>query len=381
MNPMTTKPRILVTSAAGRTGAPAVLELLRLGFPVRALMRRDDGRAEHLRRAGAEIFVGNQLDPRDLERALDGIQRAYYCPPFAPNLLHGATLFALAAEQAQLEVVALMSQWNPHPGHPVALTREHWMANSLYRMLPSVDTIHIAPGLFAFTYLLGLPAIVHLGMLAAPFGDGLNAPPSNEDIGRLAAGVLASPDRHIGKTYRPTGPELLAPTDVAAILGRVLGRKVRYQDVPIAMFLKAATAQGFPKFEMHDFRTYAQELAGGTFAAGAPTRHVEEITGRPAEDFESIARRYLADPDQISPGLRAGSKLGALAFATRMMLTPAPDLDRWAAEQNHPAITEPVLAHDSAEWRRATSRGEVVVSGSSASKRQEPRPRGDRIVA
>ena len=90
------KPRILVTSAAGRTASPAVLELLNKGFPVRAFVRRDDARAEGLRKAGAEVFVGSLFDPRDLRRSLIDVQRAYYCPPMGPNLLHGAMLFALA---------------------------------------------------------------------------------------------------------------------------------------------------------------------------------------------------------------------------------------------------------------------------------------------
>lgn len=51
---MTTKPRILVTLAVGRTGAVAVLELLRKGFPVRAFVRRNDGRSETLRKEGAD---------------------------------------------------------------------------------------------------------------------------------------------------------------------------------------------------------------------------------------------------------------------------------------------------------------------------------------
>ncbi len=177
------KPRILVTSAAGRTAAPAVLELLKMGFPVRAFVRRDDGRADVLRKAGAEVFAGSIFDPRDLGRSLVDVQRAYYCPPMGANLLHGAMLFALAAEEARLETVALMSQWNPHPTHPVAITREHWIANNLYRWMPTVDVIYVNPGLFAFLYLLSLPMIVHLGMLPLPFGDGLNAPPSNRTSG------------------------------------------------------------------------------------------------------------------------------------------------------------------------------------------------------
>ena len=80
-----TKPRVLVTSAAGRTAAPAVLDLLKKGFPVRAFVRRDDARADVLRNAGAEIFVGNLFDTRDLRKALVDVQRAYYCPPLSPQ--------------------------------------------------------------------------------------------------------------------------------------------------------------------------------------------------------------------------------------------------------------------------------------------------------
>ena len=53
------RPRILVTAAAGRTGSIAVLGLLKKGFPVRAFVRQSDARSEVLRKAGAEIFVGD----------------------------------------------------------------------------------------------------------------------------------------------------------------------------------------------------------------------------------------------------------------------------------------------------------------------------------
>ncbi len=54
---------------------------------------------------------------------------------------------------------------------------------------------------------------------------------------------MADPANHIGKTYRPTGPELISPQDVAEILGHVLGRKVSYKDVPFATFSKAAVVR------------------------------------------------------------------------------------------------------------------------------------------
>ena len=76
-----TKPRILVTSAAGRTGSVAVLELLRKGFAVRAFVRRNDVRSETLRKAGAEVFFGNLFDMNDLRTALKDVQRAYHSLP------------------------------------------------------------------------------------------------------------------------------------------------------------------------------------------------------------------------------------------------------------------------------------------------------------
>jgi len=356
-----TKPRILVTAAAGRNASAAVLDLLGMGFPVRAFVRRQDARSEKLKKAGAEIFVGDLFDLNDLRGALVDVQRAYHSPPVAPNLLHGMMLFALAAEEAKLEVVALMSGWNPHPAHPTIQTREHWIANNIYRWMPTVDIIYVNPGIFAFMYLFGLPAIVHFGMLVGPWGDGLNAPPSSEDIGSVAAGVLAEPSPHIGKCYRPTGPKLISPHDVAAVLTDVVGRKVKYQDVSIKMFLKAATAQGVSAFEIAHLRFYFEELRGGTYAVGAPTDHVQEICGRPPEPFETIARRYIAQPDLIAPGLRAGTKLGALAFIVKMMLTRAPDLDRWERERGHPMLREPVLAHDSRDWREAAEQKKLLL--------------------
>jgi NAD(P)H dehydrogenase (quinone) len=344
------KPKILVTSAAGRTGSTTVLELLREGFPVRAFVRSRDARAQALEKAGAELAVGDLFDFRDIRQALVGVQRAYYCPPMSANLLEGAMLFALAAEEAKLEVVGLMSQWQPHPADPSIVSRQHWIANQLYRWMPSVDVIHINPGLFAFFYLLGLPAIVHMGMLMAPFGDGRNAPPSNEDIARVAAKLLANPGPHIGKSYRPTGPELLSPQDIAGILAKVLGRKVRYQDASMGMFSKAAKALGVSDFEISQIRHYTDALRNGAYEIGAPTNHVEQITGRKPESFEATARRYLADPALIDPRLANGGKLAAMAFMFRMLLTRAPDMDRWERDRGHAMLDAPALATDNAEW-------------------------------
>ncbi len=137
--------------------------------------------------------------------------------------------------------------------------------------------------------------------------------------------------------------------------------RIKYQDAPPKMLLKAATAQGLKAFEIAHARFYFEEIRGGTFAVGAPTDHVQEICGRRPESFETIVRRYIAQPDLIAPGLRAGAKLGAYAFMIKMMLTRAPDLDRWERERGHPMLKAPILAHDSDEWRGAAETGRLLL--------------------
>lgn len=350
------KPKILVTSAAGHTGSATTLQLLKRGFQVRAFVRRHDPRAERLAEAGAEIFVGDLLDIRDVRRALVGVKRAYSCPPFAPNTLHSSMLFAIAAEEARLETAALLTAWNPHPSHPAIHQREHWLSNQVHRWMPTVNTVHVNPGLFAFPYFFGLPAAAHFGTLLLPFGEGLNAPPSNEDIAAVVAEILTNPEPHVGRTYRPTGPRLLSGHDAAVEIGRALGREVRYRDVPTPLFLKAAKAQGFGDFELSHFRHYADEVRGGTYAKNAPNDHVELVTGRPAEEFEVTARRYVSHPELVQNGLAIGNRVGALGAMIRTILTRLPDLDRWESERGYPLVSNGQLAHENEEWRASAGK-------------------------
>ena len=354
-----TTPRYLITTGNGRTGSAAANELIRLGQRVRVLVSREDERAEAWRRKGAEVVVGSLFDARDLTRALQDVQRVYSCAPFDARLLHGSMLLALLAERAGVEVVALMSGWNPHAIHPSVLQREHWLLNNLFRR-QAFDVIHINPGLFAFTYLLGFPAAAHMGMLALPFGDGLNAAPSNEDIGAVAAHALMNPDRHAGECLRPMGPQRLHPSEFADVLGRVLGRKVAYRPVSERMFVKFARAQGFPLFQIAQVRHYAAECRAGAYAQ-EPNDHVERVTGRVAEPLEATIQRYVQDPSRIMPGLQEETFLGALGLALRAMLTTVPNLDAWERSRDYPLIDDGQLAQESPEWVAAAERGQLVL--------------------
>src|SRR5215472_16949437 len=97
------KPRIIVTGATGKTGGIVASELLKAGYPVRAMVRREDSRSSRLKAQGAELAVADMSDVERVADALKDVQRAYYCPPFDPYMIQGAVAFAVAAREARLE--------------------------------------------------------------------------------------------------------------------------------------------------------------------------------------------------------------------------------------------------------------------------------------
>lgn len=358
---MSTSPKILVTSAAGRIGRDAVRLLREAGCDVRAMVHRQDARAEELAALGAEVFVGNLFDFDDLTRAMTGVGRAFHIPPFAPHLLHNTMLVCLAAQEAKLDALVLLSGWNPSSAHPSMLSREHWIANNIARWMPDVGVIHLNPGIFAFAYLLTAPVTRKLGVLPLPYGDGANAPVSERDIARCAAVLLQKPEDYIGTSWRPTGPDLLTGKDVALILGEVFDRPVRYQLVAFRMFSKAARAMGFPDFDTYNLRHYAEEVAEGAFAIGAPTDHVQRLTGQPAESFGTTAARYAADVTRLAPNMRDASMLGAIGFMVRMLLTPAPDFKKLAGFEGSARLSNPKAGHQNPEWQEAARREQLML--------------------
>src|SRR5579875_718909 len=136
---MRTQPTILVTAATGKTGRHTASYLMSRGFPVRAMVHREDTRSEALRRQGADVVVGNVSDVNDVRNALDGVQRAYWAAPVMPGALDAATLFAAIAEEKRLEVVVSMSQWLADPGHISAQTRATWLADRVFEWMPTVE--------------------------------------------------------------------------------------------------------------------------------------------------------------------------------------------------------------------------------------------------
>ncbi len=345
-------PTILVTGATGRIGGAVVEQLLARGVRVRALAHRRDARSERLHAAGAEVVTADLFDPMQIRVAMDGVRRMVYVPPWHPHMMHSAVAVATAARQSKLEAIVGLSQWLANPSHPSLATRQNWLVELLFDMLP--DTVHVTvnPGFFADNYLAGMIGFAaQLGYLPVPAGDGLNAPPSNWDIARVVTAALLEPEQHAGRRYRPTGPRLLSSSDIARDVGVALGRTVRPMPLPGWMFEKALRALGprvgVDMFLLSQVQYYYQEGKLGTWEIAAPTTDVYDATGSPAEDFVATARRYTNGP-QAQRSVANTAK--ALWDFTRIGLTPRPRLERFIRAQQHPLPPNPELSAHSTLW-------------------------------
>lgn len=343
------KPRILVTGATGKTGGAVVAELLRKGWPVRAVVRRRDERSAALNEMGAETVVVDYFDIDHWRSAMEGTRRAYFLPIMHPFMIQGANAFALAARDARLEQVVQMSQWLSSPSHPSLLTRQIWLVDRLFADIPGVAHTILNPGMFADNFLRLIDFATLLRVYPHLTKDSRSAPVSNEDIARVAVAVFADPARHAGHVYRPTGPTLLSAREMAEAIGRAIGQRVLPIGIPFWMFLKTARMQGVDPYEVSGFRFYLKDHWRGAFSAGGGvTDVVRELTGSPAEDFATTARRYAAKPF-AQPTL--SNRLKAIWNFNRTPLHPGWNLDRFDRDRGFPTPSAPRLAIDDESWK------------------------------
>lgn len=352
-------PLYAVTGATGKTGAAIVRELRAQDQPVRAIVRRHDARSEALRAAGAEIVTADLFDAPQLAAALRGTRRAYYCPPFHPFAIQSAAAFADAAREIRLEAVVGLSQWLASPNSPSLHTRQLWLIERMLANLPGIAHITLNAGYFADNYLRLLDFATLLGVFPIITGDSRNAPPANEDIARAAVALLRDPDRHAGKSYRPTGPALLSAHEMVPIIAKVIARPVRGVDLPFWMLSRAARQQGVPAFDLLSLRDYIADHKAGAFALAAPNDVLETLTGQPAEDFETTTRRYAALP--FARRTLANRLRKTAAFLT-LPFTRGHDLADMPTVHAHPAAPAPASAMDDQAWRRTHTQAPIALA-------------------
>jgi uncharacterized protein YbjT (DUF2867 family) len=298
---MTSAPKYLITGAGGGVGGVGrmvVDDLLAAGHPVRAMVHRDDARAEALRDSGAQVVVGDLTNPVDVATALDGVTRVFFSMSVSASYLEAtAVVCSLAAELSGLEVLVNMSQMTVSQMTPTSTTeshqqRLHWLAEHIVDWSP-VPAVQIRPTVFLqnplFT-VLAAHSIREEGVLALPFGAGRTSPIAARDVADVVSAILRSPAEHVGAVYELTGPTTLDIDGLAAQYSQALGRPVAGQRLDVADFDQKLTRIGLDAHVQEHIATMARLHREDRY--NRSTARVQEVTGHPAQSVEEFVRAH-----------------------------------------------------------------------------------------
>ena len=279
---------ILVTGAAGQLGAvgrTVVGLLLDRGFPVRAMVRREDERAAALRAAGAEVVVGNLLEPADVYRVVKGCQRVYFSMSVSPGYLEAALMMAAVAREVLVNTLVNMSQMTVSQMSiqnttPSRQQRQHWLSEQTFAW-SGVPVVTIRPTMFLESFFpIAGPSIRDRSRIELPFGRGKTSPVAAADVARVVAAVLSEPGPSIGRIYELTGPRSQDMHGVAREFSDALNREITYSDIPPEDWDRQLRNQQVPEHLALHLLTMAELHRAGRY--DRMTDGVQLVTGRPA---------------------------------------------------------------------------------------------------
>jgi len=286
--------------------------LLDRGLPVRALVRREDERAAALRAAGAEVVVGDLLEPADVYRVVLGCRRVYFSMSVSASYLEATVTMAAVAREIGVEALVNMSQMTVSQMDiqnttPSPQQRQHWLSEQALAW-SGLPVVTIRPTVFLEGFFLPVtgPSVRDRGRIELPFGEGKTSPVSTADVARVIAAVLADPGPHLGRIYELTGPRSQDMNGVAREYSEALNREVTYADIPPDDWAQRLKKAGMPEHLIKHLVTIAELNRAGRFDRMAdgvarvtrqPPMSIREFVSLHADKFGGRQSQKSAAPN------------------------------------------------------------------------------------
>jgi NAD(P)H dehydrogenase (quinone) len=246
-----------------------------------------------LRARGVDVRHGDFDDPASLRDAFAGGRRMLLISTDAMGRRvpqHRAALDAAAA--AGVDHVVFTSALNPVAANPTGAIA--WEQGKTEALLQGGDLAWTVLRLGTFAELVLPPAAtaVQNGRLITNSGRGRIVPISRRDCATAAAITLTT-DGHAGRTYEITGPEALAPSDLAALYSDLSGRPVEVVQLGDAMLTGLLVSLGTPVPFATSVTAFGRAVRRGFFDVLDPA--FERLAGRPPETLREVLVAHRAD--------------------------------------------------------------------------------------
>ncbi len=290
---------VLVTSAAGgrqgKTGRHVSEMLLKRGVPVRALVRKIDERSERLRALGADIFEGDFLDIRSVQRAAEGASAIYFAYPVQDGLMDATAAMAVAAREAGVTRLVNLVMLQSSPDAPTPRMRQNYLSEQVFEWA-NIGATHIRATVFyenlASLVRQSLPA---QGAIRLPWGNESTVLPlvAAEDVARVAVGLLTGPQPAAGSFHRLIGTTI-ALKEIIATFARVMGRNVHYEEISDEQWRRDVASRGFNPHAIEHLSSLWRAIRGAAIDPNDPryavTEAIEAIGGARPKTFEAFVR-------------------------------------------------------------------------------------------
>jgi uncharacterized protein YbjT (DUF2867 family) len=278
---------IVVIGGTGTTGRELVPLLQEARVPFRLMVR--GGKAKDLRAQGLDVVGGDLDKPKTLPEALAGAEAVFLLSSPSPKVAaqHGG--LAAAAKAAGVRRIVRLSAVGADPGSKVSLLRWHGEAERAVEAT-GVGTTHVRPHFFMQNFVnFYRDSIAKQDCFYLPLGNGTVGMVDVRDVALVAAQALTE-ERHVGKAYDVTGPEVLSMADAARSLSSAAGRPIRYVDVTPEAAKAGMVHSGTPVWLADGLCELFAAYAAGEGAIVSTA--VLDVTGRMARSFSRFAHDH-----------------------------------------------------------------------------------------
>ena len=207
------------------------------------MVHRKDARADGLEAAGAAVVTGDLLEIDTIRAAMEGAAAGVFrlAGPTRPH--RRDVNFAQAAKEAGVPVIVNLSQRSARRGSKSHSCRDSYIAEQVFNW-SGLGIVHLRPTYFlrvaALSLATALPAEGHFALAA---GRGRH-PDRSGRPGPRDRGDPDAPDAHVGRTIPLSGPVEMDHEQMAAELSEALGRRILFQDLPIADYCASLETMG-----------------------------------------------------------------------------------------------------------------------------------------
>jgi NAD(P)H dehydrogenase (quinone) len=240
-----------ILGAAGNTGGAAIRALRQRDLPVRAILR-DKTKARDLEALGCEIAIADFRDAAALAKAIAGAQAVQAICPIGPQSEDPAAdmrgiidAIADALVAAKPGRVVAISDYGAERSAGTGITLAfHYLEARLREtpttltLLRSAEHMQNSARLFKTVAATGiLPALHHPLTKMFPMV-------SAQDVGIVAADLLASDAQEAPSLVHVEGPRRYNPLDIAKALSGAFGREIVARELPRPHWIAALSRGG-----------------------------------------------------------------------------------------------------------------------------------------